>query len=276
MSTETTLVEPSLFPRLIVRSGGRVIQEIELRDDLGIGRAEDSAVQLMDPKVSRHHAQIRREGSRFVLTDLGSANGTRVNGVKISGPHVLRHGERIDIGDGELIYHEVGQPVEDTITMEGLPPGVEVSRRPEVPPMPASPGRLTAMSRGRLGLVIAGAVLVIALIVALAWMLGGGPETPAPGVEASVTVPVAGVTPTQGVGVTEPVATSPAPIDPQEMNDLLTQADALSRRSKFEEAVAIYEELTERAPDFLMPSEPRSWIQPAARRQPPWAGPMQN
>ena len=253
MSTETTLVEPSLFPRLIVRKGGRVIQEVELRDDLGIGRAEDNAVQLMDPKVSRHHAQVRREGSRFVLTDLDSANGTRVNGVKISGPHVLRHGERIDIGDTELLYHELDQPFEDTITMEGLPPGVEAGPRHEVPSPSIPPSRFASISRGRLGLIVFGAIVVIAVLIALVLLLGGGPEPAVPGPEASATAPVAGVTPTQGVVATEPAATAPAAIDPQEMNDLLTQADALSRRSKFEEAVAIYQELAERAPDDPRP-----------------------
>jgi TolB protein len=259
MSTETTLVEPSLFPRLIVRAGGRVIQEIELRDDVGIGRAEDNAVQLMDPKVSRHHAQVRREGSRFVLTDLGSANGTRVNGVQISGPHVLRHGERIDIGDTELIYHELDQPFEDTVTMEGLPPGVEADRRPVVPPPSAPASRFPAMSRGRVGLIIVGAIVVIAVLIALVLLLGGGPESPVTGPEASATAPVAGVTPTQGVAATEPAATAPAGMDPQEANDLLTQADALSRRSKFEEAEAIYQELTDQVPDDPRPEVGWAW-----------------
>jgi tetratricopeptide (TPR) repeat protein/pSer/pThr/pTyr-binding forkhead associated (FHA) protein len=253
MSTETTLVEPSLFPRLIVRSGGRVIQEIELGDDLGIGRAEDNAVQLMDPKVSRHHAQIRREGSKFVLTDLGSANGTRVNGVKIAGPHVLRHAERIDIGDTELMYDEAGEPSEGTVTMEWLPSRVDVGRTPEIPASPVSARRLPAVSRSSLGFVIIGALLVIAVIVALLLVLGGGSETPPPALEASATA-------TQGTAATEPAATAPAAIDPQEIDDLLAQADALSRRSKFEEAVAIYQELAERVPDDPRPEIGWAWV----------------
>jgi pSer/pThr/pTyr-binding forkhead associated (FHA) protein len=45
-----------------------------------IGRAEDCDVRLNDPLASRRHAEVRRESWRYLLTDLGSRNGTRVNG----------------------------------------------------------------------------------------------------------------------------------------------------------------------------------------------------
>ena len=47
--------------------------------------------------VSRRHAEIRCEGARYVLRDLGSTNGTFVNGERIAGDHVLEPGDRIDI-----------------------------------------------------------------------------------------------------------------------------------------------------------------------------------
>jgi pSer/pThr/pTyr-binding forkhead associated (FHA) protein len=43
----------------------------------------DCTVPLADPNVSRHHAEIRRDGDRVFLIDLGSTNGTRVNGVPV-------------------------------------------------------------------------------------------------------------------------------------------------------------------------------------------------
>ena len=103
MTGERKLIDASIFPRLIVREGGRVVQEIELRGDLGIGRAEDNDLQLMDPKSSRHHARLHAEGESFVLNDLGSANGTWVNGVRVAQPSPLRNGDEIVIGSNRLV-----------------------------------------------------------------------------------------------------------------------------------------------------------------------------
>ncbi len=60
-----------------------------------IGRAEDCAIRVTDPLASRHHAEIRREPWRYVLIDLGSRNGTHVNGELLTAPHQLQHGDLI-------------------------------------------------------------------------------------------------------------------------------------------------------------------------------------
>lgn len=60
-----------------------------------IGRAEDCAIRVADPLASRHHAEIRREPWRYVLVDLGSRNGTHVNGQLLTAPHQLQHGDLI-------------------------------------------------------------------------------------------------------------------------------------------------------------------------------------
>ena len=56
--------------------------------------------------VSRRHAQITRTGSEYVLVDLGSANGTFVNGMQLSphAPQILRSGDRIAIGKAHLVF----------------------------------------------------------------------------------------------------------------------------------------------------------------------------
>ncbi|NIV30779.1 MAG: FHA domain-containing protein, partial [Anaerolineae bacterium] len=125
MTRESTLIDASIFPRLIIREGGRVIQEVELRGDMGIGRAEENELQLLDPKASRHHARLHSEGDLFVLTDLDSANGTRVNGIEVTEPHPLEHGDRITIGDTELTYHVPGRADQETVAMKGVPPAVQ-------------------------------------------------------------------------------------------------------------------------------------------------------
>jgi len=62
-----------------------------------IGRGEDCDVVLTERQVSRHHAQIRRTDSQYVLEDLGSRNGTYVNGREVTEPHILQDGDEIQI-----------------------------------------------------------------------------------------------------------------------------------------------------------------------------------
>ncbi len=62
------------------------------------GRKPESTVQLADPNVSRNHAEIRPRGNGWVLVDLGSTNGTRVNGVRVSS-HELTEGDEIAFGN---------------------------------------------------------------------------------------------------------------------------------------------------------------------------------
>jgi diguanylate cyclase (GGDEF)-like protein len=67
-----------------------------------IGRAPDSGIALLDSEVSRNHAQILVEEGRVQVTDLGSTNGTRVNGEPIQGPLELSAGDRLVMGNHVL------------------------------------------------------------------------------------------------------------------------------------------------------------------------------
>ena len=62
-----------------------------------IGRDEACDLVVPDRQVSRHHARIRQEGGRLLLEDLGSKNGTFVNGQELEGPHPLQDGDEIQI-----------------------------------------------------------------------------------------------------------------------------------------------------------------------------------
>lgn len=62
-----------------------------------IGRIPDSVITLEDPNVSRNHAEIRPSAGTFVLADLGSTNGTKINGVKIS-ERQLQDGDEMTFG----------------------------------------------------------------------------------------------------------------------------------------------------------------------------------
>jgi hypothetical protein len=268
MTNDATLVEASLFPHVVVRAGGRVVQELELRAELTVGRAEDNSLTLADPKVSRHHARIHREGTSFILTDLGSANGTRVDGVPVTGPHPLQHGERVIIGDAELTYLEPGRSLQDTIAAAGPPAAMRMAQqmqpaRAAAPPSAMPAAESTPSSKGRsLGLAIGvgliGVVLILAIVLVGIYLLNpgvlerigliGGATPTLPEIAASSTPPGEITTPVAPPPSAEAPTSTTGAIDPQEMNDRLTQAEALAVRSKFEEAIAIYEDLVQRAP----------------------------
>jgi hypothetical protein len=69
-----------------------------------IGRGRQSDVVLSDPNVSREHAEIRPRGGSWVITDLGSTNGSQLNGRRIEGSEVLRSGDEIELGASVLTF----------------------------------------------------------------------------------------------------------------------------------------------------------------------------
>ncbi|MDH6140436.1 MULTISPECIES: DUF1707 and FHA domain-containing protein [Kitasatospora] len=69
---------------------------------LTIGRTPGSGLRLQDSSVSRRHAELRREGDGWVLYDLGSANGTHVNGRRIAGAVRVRAGDQVRFGNQEF------------------------------------------------------------------------------------------------------------------------------------------------------------------------------
>ena len=73
------------------------------REPVVIGRLSSSDVVLSDPNVSRRHAELRRDSGRWTLVDLGSTNGTLVNG-KLAKEHALKDGDRIAFGTSELLF----------------------------------------------------------------------------------------------------------------------------------------------------------------------------
>jgi hypothetical protein len=88
------------FAELVLPDGSRVTVGAE---PVVIGRLPECAVVLGDPNVSRRHAELRRVGEAVVVTDLGSTNGTRVNGMPVR-EHHLASGDEITVGSTTLVF----------------------------------------------------------------------------------------------------------------------------------------------------------------------------
>jgi pSer/pThr/pTyr-binding forkhead associated (FHA) protein len=67
-------------------------------DAMTIGRAPDCECLVVEASVSRRHAHLRREGERWLLRDLGSSNGTRVNGMRVTEEVEVRPGDQLNLG----------------------------------------------------------------------------------------------------------------------------------------------------------------------------------
>jgi pSer/pThr/pTyr-binding forkhead associated (FHA) protein len=64
-----------------------------------LGRAGDNTIAIDDPTVSSHHARMSFRSGQWILEDLGSRNGTRVNGMDLDGMLVVTHGDDLQFGE---------------------------------------------------------------------------------------------------------------------------------------------------------------------------------
>ena len=81
-------------------------------EDMVIGRSTEVAVPLPDSSLSRMHARIVRAGSVFTIEDLGSTNGTFVDGDRVSAPRKLEDGSRIHLGSRTVLHFRLHDAVE--------------------------------------------------------------------------------------------------------------------------------------------------------------------
>lgn len=130
--------------RLIIRSGPNSGQVIKLeKDDLILGRDLHSDIVLTDPEVSRRHARLFQKGSAFMLEDLGSTNGTFVEGQRLTGPYLLQPGETIHLGENCILVFESIEVDPDATKVSNIgekpvqepAPAEQISQRPTISPM---------------------------------------------------------------------------------------------------------------------------------------------
>ena len=83
--------------KIYVRDDDGRTRTLDLINELSVGRASKNAIQLDQRDVSRHHARIYRNGNRVMVEDLGSHNGTKLNGERIEQATALEPGDEVHI-----------------------------------------------------------------------------------------------------------------------------------------------------------------------------------
>lgn len=95
------------MPEIVVKLGNRIVNRYRFdKEVLSIGRARDNDIVIENLSVSRNHARIKKDGAQFILTDMNSANGTMVNGQRVT-KTPLADNDKLTVGKHTLIFLEL-------------------------------------------------------------------------------------------------------------------------------------------------------------------------
>jgi len=169
--------------QLIMRTGPTPGAAYTLEgDQLMIGRDSTNEIVINDAEVSRRHARLTFQGGKYVLEDLGSTNGTFVNGQRLAGPRVLKAGEVVSFGEQIVLVFEVVSIDPGATVMSPRAAAVPVASRstliPPPPPteyagsIPAGPVSEPVVTKGpnmTAILIGAGALVFLCLCGAFFW-----------------------------------------------------------------------------------------------------------
>ena len=123
--------------QLIMRQGPTPGAAFTLEgDQLNIGRDSTNEVAINDAEISRRHARLTFQGGKYVLEDLGSTNGTFVNGQRLAGPRVLKAGEVVSFGEQIVLVFEVTTNDPGATMVSPRAAVVPSISRPATPPPP--------------------------------------------------------------------------------------------------------------------------------------------
>jgi pSer/pThr/pTyr-binding forkhead associated (FHA) protein len=95
--------------KLILLQGGQANPYELTTDEVILGRLPECDIQLQSNMVSRRHARVFRQGNNYLLEDLGSGNGSYLNGKRITEPTKLRHDDRVKFGPVLLRFESDSQ-----------------------------------------------------------------------------------------------------------------------------------------------------------------------
>jgi pSer/pThr/pTyr-binding forkhead associated (FHA) protein len=114
-----------------------------------LGRAVENEIVIVSKRASREHAHIRRDGRRTFLDDLGSTNGTFLNGERVLGSVQLRDGDQIAVGEVTFTFHDPDTTTRETPFPEDC--SLESAYDPVIPQRVFATG--VSLSKSRQGLL---------------------------------------------------------------------------------------------------------------------------
>src|SRR4051794_37818954 len=94
---------------------------------VSIGRASDCSIPVKDRYLSRKHAEIVADHGLWILKDCGSASGRYLNGSRVERDHPLRTGDRIRLGDTEIVFETAEHNPDRMLAVGGTSPSRPIS-----------------------------------------------------------------------------------------------------------------------------------------------------
>lgn len=130
--------------QFVMRSGPTVgaIYPLEA-ESISIGRDASNSIQINDAEISRRHARLQFQGGKYVIEDVGSTNGTHVNGQRIMSSYVLRPGDVVSFGEGIVLGYETAEQ-DPAATLAVSRPPVQARQPVAPPPAQAYAGQVPA------------------------------------------------------------------------------------------------------------------------------------
>ena len=162
--------------RLVLLSEGLTGKTFELKPELTtVGRLPDNALQIPEASVSSHHCEIQMRGNDLFVRDLGSTNGTFINGEKIN-EGTVKAGQILRLGmvDMRLETGDAQSPVDKKKLMEHtrvLPKGVAPDQLVSNQPLDVSKSFEKKSNKATLAFIIAACVLGALLVAALLYVV---------------------------------------------------------------------------------------------------------
>ncbi len=218
------------------------------RSGMRIGRAEDLDVWINHRSISREHAEVRLEGDLIKVVDLGSANGVRLNGEDVR-EATLSSGDVLELGQVRFRYVSAGEAyvfeADRTVQMDAL----------QLPDEPTN---------GRVPLIAAAVIVLVAIGVGAAIALSGGESPPDDGDAVSFAEPAPGTAPPDP----QPPSATESPVDPSAAAiPLVERCRQALEGGDFEGAQAAASRALELAPNHEAATECARDAQAAAQLQ---------
>lgn len=121
--------------KLTIRQGPKPNQVFDLEKDvLTLGREAGNDLVIEDPQISRRHSRLTRQGNSYLLEDLGSTNGTFINGSRVSTPVLLANGDLIGLADTVVLAVQIPVAIDAGATFVGHATDADATSVKQGPP----------------------------------------------------------------------------------------------------------------------------------------------